>query len=130
MNGQKVVLLCRSATKEQLAFQQQRLTQYAEENGCEIVAIVGECKSGTSIRRFKLTMAIRLAHRNQAHILTTDISRVSRLHSVAVKYAKQLCRRAIQLFTMDEGIGKNQVENILTYANLGYIPFKSSHKEK
>lgn len=118
MGMQKVVLFCRSATKEQVAFQQKRLMQYTKEHDCEVVAVVIERRSGVSARRWKLNLSMRLAVKNAAGILMVDISRVSRLHKVAEKFARQLHRRKIKLYTMPNGVEEDQVGIILRYSKL------------
>ncbi len=86
MSKQKVVLFCRSATKAQLAFQIEQLKQYAGANNCEVVAVVAERCSGVSTRRWKLNLAMRIAQKHSAGILTPNISRVSRRTQIAEKF--------------------------------------------
>jgi len=118
MGKQKLVIFCRSATSEQLALQVERLTKYAEENNCEVVAVVQEQRTGVSNRRWKWRLAMRLAKKYEAAILVTDLSRVARDSFVVSKYAKQLRHRRIKLFSAIEGIKKDQVENMLAVAKL------------
>ena len=113
MEKQKIVIFCRSATSEQLALQVERLTKYAEENNCEVVAVVQEQRTGVSNRRWKWRLAMRLAKRYEASLLVADLSRVARDSFVASRYAMQLRHRRIKLFSAMEGIKKDQVENML-----------------
>lgn len=116
MGKQKVVLFCRSATTPQLAYQQERLKEYADANNCEVVAIVMDRRNGATARRWKLNLAMRIACKRSAGILVTDISKVSRNPIMSVKFARQLHRQKIELFTTVDGVEKDQVETILLYS--------------
>lgn len=110
MRKQKVVLFCRSATKAQLALQIEQLKQYADANNCEVVAVVTEQRNGVSPRRWKLNLAMRIAQKHSAVILVPNISRVSRTTQTAERFLLRMKRRKIQLYTMDEGMERNQVD--------------------
>lgn len=121
MSKQKVVLFCRSATKAQLAFQIEQLKQYADANNCEVVAVVAERRSGVSTKRWKLNLAMRIAQKHFAGILTPNISRVSRTTQIAEKLLLRMKRRKIQLYAMDEGMARNLVDVFLIRSKMPAI---------
>ena len=121
MKKQKVVLFCRSATKEQLASQLEQLKQYADANNCEVVAVVAERRNGISARRWKLNLAMRLAQKHSAGILVPSISRVSRTTQMAEKFLLRMKRRKIQLYAMDEGMVRNLVDVFLIRSKMSAI---------
>ena len=121
MSKQKVVLFCRSATKAQLMFQIEHLKQYADANNCEVVAVVTEQRNGVSARRWKLNLAMRIAQKHSAGILTPNISRVSRTTQMAEKFLLRMKRRKMQLYAMDEGMEKNLVDEFLIHSKMAAI---------
>lgn len=121
MSKQKVVLFCRSATKTQLAFQIEQLKQYADANNCEVVAVVAERRNGTSTRRWKLNLAMRIAEKHSAGILTPNISRISRTTQMAEKFLLRMKRRKIQLYAMDEGMERNLVDEFPIHSKMAAI---------
>lgn len=118
MSKMKVVLYCRSATFQQLAYQKEQLIRYAEENDCEVVAIVTEKRNGVSARRWKLNLAMRLAQKYSAAILIRDISRMSRVTAVVIRILERLQQRRIKLYTTIEGMEKDAVEMNLLHSVL------------
>lgn len=92
--------------------------RYAEENDCEVVAIVTEKRNGVSARRWKLNLAMRLAQKYSAAILIRDISRMSRVTSVAIRILERLQQRRIKLYTTIEGMEKDTVEMYLLHSVL------------
>ncbi len=118
MSKQKVVLFCRSATKSQIAFQLERLTQYAKVNDCEVVAVVTERSNGVYARRWKLNLAMRLAQKHSAGILIANMSRVSRETAMAEKILQRMKHRRIQLYTTDDGVGLDMVDVMLRQSNM------------
>lgn len=113
MDIQKVVLLCRSETHEQLKIQRNYLLKIAQDNNWEVVAVIMEKRKGRYRRRFRLRLAMNLAQWHKAAILVGDVSRLSRDPSVAVEYAKQLRSRNIKLISAKDGVKTDQVNSIL-----------------
>lgn len=113
MDIQKVVLLCRSETHEQLKIQRNYLLKIAQDNNWEVVAVIMEKRKGRYRRRFRLRLAMNLAQWHKAAILVGDVSRLSRDPSVAVEYAKQLRSRNIKLISAKDGVKIDQVNSIL-----------------
>ena len=121
MKKQKVVLFCRSATKEQLVSQLEQLKQYADANNCEVVAVVAERRNGISARRWKLNLAMRIAQKHSAGILTPNISRVSRTTQIAEKFMLKMKCRKIQLYTMTEGMERDLVDVFLIHSKMSNL---------
>lgn len=113
MDIQKVVLLCRSETHEQLMIQRNYLLKIARDNNWEVAAVIMEKRKGRYRRRFRLRLAMNLAQRHNAAILVGDVSRLSRDPFVAVEYAKQLRSRNIKLISAKDGVKTDQVNTIL-----------------
>ena len=121
MDIQKVVLLCRSETHEQLMIQRNHLLKIAEDNNWQVVAVIIEKRKGRCRRRFRLRLAMMLAQRHNAVILVGDVSRLSRDPSVAVEYAKLLRSRNIKLVSAKDGVKTDQVNTILQYEMLAKL---------
>lgn len=121
MDIQRVVLLCRSETHEQLMIQRNYLLKIAHDNGWQVVAAIMEKRKGRYRRRFRLRLAMNLAQRHRAAILVADVSRLSRDPSVAVEYAKQLRSRNIKLISAKDGVKTDQVGTILQYEKLAKL---------
>lgn len=121
MDIQKVVLLCRSETHEQLVIQRNYLLKIAQDNNWQVVAVIMEKRKGRYRRRFRLQLAMNLAQRHKAAILVGDASRLSRDPSVAVEYAKQLRSRNIKLISAKDGVKTDQVNTILQYEKLAKL---------
>ena len=121
MCKQKVVLFCRSATEEQLASQVEQLKRYADANNCEVVAVVTEQRNGVSTRRWKLNLAMRIAQKHSAGILTPNISRVSRTTQTVEKLLLRMKRRKIQLYTMAEGMERDLVNIFLIHSKMSNL---------
>lgn len=121
MDIQKVVLLCRSETHEQLMIQRNHLLKIAEDNNWQVVAVIIEKRKGRCRQRFRLRLAMMLAQRHNAAILVGDVSRLSRDPSVAVEYAKLLRSRNIKLVSAKDGVKTDQVNTILQYEMLAKL---------
>lgn len=121
MDIQKVVLLCRSETHEQLMIQRNHLLKKAEDNNWKVVAVIMEKRKGRYRRRFRLRLAMNLAQRHKAAIIVGDVSRLSRDPSVAVEYAKLLRSRNIKLISAKDGVKTDQVNTILQYEMLAKL---------
>lgn len=121
MDIQRVVLLCRSETHEQLMIQRNYLLKIAHDNGWQVVAAIMEKRKGRYRRRFRLRLAMNLAQRHRAAILVADVSRLSRDPSIAVEYTKQLRSRNIKLISAKDGVKTDQVGTILQYEKLAKL---------
>ena len=121
MDIQRVVLLCRSETREQLMIQRNYLLKIAHENNWQVVAVIMEKRKGRYRRRFRLRLAMNLAQRHRAAILVADVSRLSRDPSIAVEYAKQLRSRNITLISAKDNVKTDQVNTILQYEKLAKL---------
>ena len=121
MDIQRVVLLCRLETHEQLMIQRNYLLKIAHDNDWQVVAAIMEKRKGRYRRRFRLRLAMNLAQRHRAAILVADVSRLSRDPSVAVEYAKQLRSRNIKLISAKDGVKTDQVGTILQYEKLAKL---------
>lgn len=121
MDIQRVVLLCRSETHEQLMIQRNYLLKIAYENNWQVVAVIMEKRKGRYRRRFRLRLAMNLAQRHRAAILVADVSRLSRDPSIAVEYAKQLRSRNIKLISAKDNVKTDQVNTILQYEKLAKL---------
>lgn len=121
MDNQKVVLLCRSATPEQLTIQRDYLLKISQDNNWEVGAIIMEKRRGTSRRRFKLRLAMRLAQRHNAAILVEDVSRIARDTAIAAGFSKMLKRRAIKLFSAKDGVKADLVASMFQLVNMAIL---------